>query len=283
MRNIRVPFSFRPLPLCVFASLLLVCSFAVAQPSSAQTPSPDAVADAVPDAPSTTIAISSSATSPSDALQQPGVTPQNQGAAAAHEDPQQKRIFGIIPNFRAVTAGTVLPRQTVKDKFKTASEDSFDYSAVIVASVVALEAYGANDTPEFGKGGVGYSRYLWHSFVDQTSENAFVEFVIPSITHEDTRYYSLGKGGFAKRAGYALSRSFITQTDDGRKTFNASEILGAGIAAGISNLYYPGPERTAGNTIDKWGTSIGIDVVGFFVREFYPDIYHHVFHKSDAP
>jgi hypothetical protein len=277
MKNNRVPFRFRPLPLCVFASLLLACSFAVAQTSS-----PNA-ADNVPDAPSTTLAVSSSASSTPDALQQPGVTPQNQGAAPDHPDPQQKRIFGIVPNFRAVSAGTILPRQTVKDKFKTASEDSFDYSAVIVASLVALEAYGADDTPEFGKGGVGYSRYLWHSFLDQTSENVFVEFVIPSITHEDTRYYSLGKGGFAKRAGYALSRAFITQTDDGRKTFNSSEILGAGISAGISNLYYPGPERTVSNTVEKWGTSIGIDVAGFFVREFYPDIYHHVFHKSDAP
>ena len=278
MKNNRAPFSSRPLPLCVFASFLFASSFAVAQTSS-----PGTGADTVPDAPSTTLAASSSAAGSSDALQQPGVTPQNQGAAPSHSDPQQKRIFGIIPNFRSVTAGTVLPPQTVKDKFKTASEDSFDYSAVIVASLVALEAYGANDTPEFGKGGVGYSRYLWHSFADQTSENVFVEFIIPSITHEDTRYYSLGRGGFSKRAVYALSRAFITKTDSGKTTFNSSEIIGAGAAAGISNLYYPGPERTASNTIDKWGTSIGIDVAGFFVREFYPDIYHHVFHKSDAP
>jgi hypothetical protein len=277
MKNNRVPFRFRPLPLCVFASLLLACSIAVAQTSGTNA------TDTVPDAPSTTLAVSSSASSTDDALQQPGVTPQNQGAATTHGDPQQKRIFGIVPNFRAVTAGTILPQQTVKDKFKTASEDSFDYSAVIVASLVALEAYGANNTPEFGKGGVGYSRYLWHSFADQTSENIFVEFLIPSITHEDTRYYSLGRGGFSKRAIYALSRAFITKTDSGKTTFNASEVIGAGAAAGISNLYYPGPERTVSNTIDKWGTSIGIDVAGFFVREFYPDIYHHVFHKNDTP
>ena len=275
MRKTRVPIRFHPLSLCVFASSLLLCSYTFAQDAGQTT-----ATAAIPDSPGASLAISTSAAP--DTAQQPAA-PQQPGAAQAHEDPQQKRIFGIIPNFRAVTAGTILPRQTVKDKFKTASEDSFDYSAVIVASLVALEAYGANDTPEFGKGGVGYSRYLWHSFLDQTSENVFVEFVIPSITHEDTRYYSLGKGGFAKRAGYALSRAFITQTDDGRKTFNSSEIFGAGISAGISNLYYPGPERTVSNTVEKWGTSIGIDVAGFFVREFYPDIYHHVFHKSDAP
>jgi len=258
-----------------------VCSFAAAQ-------IPATAADEIPDAPSTTTNATTSAapsaiwsSSIGDPSQQPGTDQTSK--ASVHGDPQQKRIFGIIPNFRAVTAGTILPRQTVRDKFVTAGEDSFDYSAVIVASLVALEAYAATDTPEFGRGGVGYSRYLWHSFADQTSENIFVEFIIPSITHEDTRYYSLGKGGFAKRAGYALSRAFITQTDGGRKTFNSSEIFGAGISAGISNLYYPGPERTVGNTVEKWGTSIGIDVAGFFVREFYPDIYHHVFHKQGEP
>jgi hypothetical protein len=103
------------------------------------------------------------------------------------------------------------------------------------------------------------------------------------LTHEDTRYYSLGHGSFAKRAGYSLSRAFITRTDSGRKTFNFSEILGGGAAAGLSNVYYPRPERTLDKTVQHWGTSVGIDVASFFVREFYPDIYHAMFHTKTAP
>ena len=167
----------------------------------------------------------------------------------------KKRIFGILPNFRSVTAGTHLPPQSVKDKLVTASEDSFDYSALLLAALVAVEQYGFSDTPEFGTGGVGYSRYLWHSFTDQTSENMLVEFIVPSLTHEDTRYYSLGRGGFAKRAGYSLSRTFITKKDSGKSTFNYGEVVGSGVSAGLSNLYYPRPERTVGNTVEKWGTS----------------------------
>jgi len=204
-------------------------------------------------------------------------------APPEHVDPQQKRIFGIIPNFRAVTAGTKLPPQTVKDKFITASQDSFDYSSLTLAAAVTLETYVANSTPEFGSGGVAFGRYFWHNYVDEVSENYFVEFIFPAIAHEDTRYYSLGRGGFAKRAGYSLSRAFITQTDSGRRTFNASEIIGAGAAAGVSNLYYPRPERTITNTADQWATSVGIDVLSFFVREFYPDIYHSIFHEKLAP
>ena len=54
-----------------------------------------------------------------------------------------------------------------------------------------------NATPEFHQGAAGYDRYLWHSYVDQSIENYAVEFAVPVLTHEDIRYYTLGKGGFA--------------------------------------------------------------------------------------
>ena len=59
--------------------------------------------------------------------------------------------------------------------------------------------------PEFHQGAVGYGRYFWHSAVDQTSENYMVEFIMPVVTREDTRFYTLGRGGFVKRTGYALA------------------------------------------------------------------------------
>jgi hypothetical protein len=101
-------------------------------------------------------------------------------------------------------------------------------------------------TPEFHQGAAGYGRYFWHSWVDQSSENYAVEFVVPTLTHEDIRYYTLGKGGFFKRTGYALSRAVVTRSDSGTATFNIGEVVGAGAAAGISNLYYPAsaPSRT---------------------------------------
>jgi hypothetical protein len=197
-----------------------------------------------------------------------------------HVDGQSKRIFGILPNFRAVNADVHLPPQTVKDKFITATQDSFDYSSIFVPVAVAGYDYARNNTPEFGTGGVAYGRYLWHSAVDQTSENYFVEFIVPALTHEDTRYYSLAHGGFLRRAGYSLSRAVITRSDSGHSTFNFGEVVGAGAAAGVSNLYYPRPERTFGNTGEQWGTSIAIDAASFFVKEFSPDISHALLHGN---
>jgi hypothetical protein len=134
------------------------------------------------------------------------------------------------------------------------------------------------NTPEFGTGAVGYGRYWWHGALDQTSENYMVEFVVPALTHQDTRYYTLGHGGFFKRTGYALSRAVVTRTDAGNEAFNVSEVLGAGMSAGLSNAYYPAPERTVGNTMSQWGLNVGIDAGTFWFKEFWPDINKKVFH-----
>ena len=204
--------------------------------------------------------------------------PQSQSNDQAHA--QTHRILGILPNFRAVSADAKLPPQSVKDKFVTATEDSFDYSALFVPLALAGYHLGRDSDPEFGGGGLGYARYLWHSAVDQTSENYFVEFIVPAATHEDTRYYTLGHGGFLKRTGYALSRAVITRSDAGKEVFNASEVIGAGAAAGLSSLYYPTRERSFGNTADEWGINVGIDALSFEVKEFWPDINHYLFHGA---
>ncbi len=263
----------------LLAASALLFSIFVAAPLTAQQPSSTiaSASDAVPYLGPNVVSYSTSVAPLPEAPEAQVTSPAQQ---PDHVDGQSKRIFGIIPNFRAVNADVHLPPQTVGEKFHTATEDSFDYSSIFIPLAVAGYDYERNATPEFGTGGVAYGRYLWHSVVDQTSENYFVEFIVPVITHEDTRYYSLARGGFLKRAGYSLSRAVVTRSDSGKSTFNFSEVVGAGAAAGVSNLYYPRPERTLGNTGSQWGTSIGIDAISFFVKEFSPDITHSVFHAG---
>ncbi len=202
-------------------------------------------------------------------------------AAQPVTDPQQtKRILGVIPNFRAVSTSRQLPTQSVKEKFLTTTEDSFDYSSVAIPAALAGYGLARNATPEFGTGGVGYGRYLWHSAIDQTSENYLVEFVVPVLTHEDTRFYTLESGSLLKRTGYALSRAVITRSDSGSKVINLGEIVGSGAAAGLSNAYYPAQERSLANTGTQWGLDIGIDAAAFVAKEFWPDINRHLFHGN---
>jgi hypothetical protein len=194
---------------------------------------------------------------------------------------QTKRILYVVPNFRAVSADEHLPPQSVKEKFKTAMLDSLDYSSFIFVGAQAGVGQATNSYPEFGQGAKGYGRYYWHTLADAINENTWVEFIIPSVLHQDTRYYTLGKGEFGKRVGYAFSRIVITRTDSGHKDFNYSEVLGAGAFSGVANLYYPSGERTFTKTYQRWITNLCIDGGVFVFKEVWPDINNAVFHQKD--
>jgi hypothetical protein len=196
--------------------------------------------------------------------------------------PQQtKRILGIVPNFRSVNADTALPRQSSKEKIKIGLEDSFDYSSFIFAGMQAAISQGTKAYPAFHQGAAGYGRYYWHTIADQTDENLWVESLLPSVLHEDSRYYTLGHGGLLKRASYAFSRALVTRNDNGSTTFNSAEIVGAGAAAGISSAYYPNQYCTWTKTGQRWLTSIVLDSATFAVKEFWPDVNRAVFHRGN--
>jgi hypothetical protein len=225
--------------------------------------------------------------------QEAATKPQNPEAAqtppaAAKDDleaKQSKRILWIIPNYRSVSANTQLPPLALKGKFWLATQDSFDYSSFIVAGMLAGSAQAENSTPEFRQGAAGFGRYYWHSFADQAVGNYFTEAIVPAATRQDPRYYTLGHGGFFRRTGYAVSRLLITRTDSGGRAFNFSEIVGNGAGAGVSDLYYPGRERTWTKTGQKWLTQVALDGVFNVLKEFWPDIDRTVFrgHYESRP
>ena len=198
-----------------------------------------------------------------------------------NEGRQTKRILYIMPNFRAVSTDQRLPPQTGKEKFKTAALDSVDYSSLIFVAIQAGVADARNSTPEFRQGAAGYARYYWHTYADYADENLWVEFIFPAALRQDSRYYTLGRGGFPKRLAYSFSRLAITRTDSGHEAFNASEIFGAGAAAGISSLYYPSQERTFTKTYQLWLTNILIDGASSIFKEFWPDINNKFVHQED--
>jgi len=178
----------------------------------------------------------------------------------------------------------VVPQETTREKLVTATEDNFDYTSLFFAGIIAADSFVAKNTPEFHQGAAGYARYYWHTVADQGVENYFVELIVPAISHEDSRYYAMGKegGGFWKRTGYSLSRVVVTKKDSGQRTFNYSEITGSAAAVSISNFYYPTKEQTVGNGLRNWGLDITYDAVTFVFHEFWPDISHAVFSKKGS-
>lgn len=207
-------------------------------------------------------------------------TPPQSSASSAQGPQQTKRILFIIPNFRSVSADVKLPPTTTGEKFKIFLEDSFDYSAFVEVGLVAGNADAHKSEPEFRHGAAAYARYYWHSFADNTDGNLMTEFLVPMASREDPRYYTLGHGGFFHRSVYSFSRLLITRDNQGNPTPNLSEIVGNGAAAGVSNLYYPGPDRTWTKTGQRWVLQVGIDGAANLVKEFWPNINAKLFHDK---
>ena len=192
---------------------------------------------------------------------------------------QPKRILNVVPNYLAVSAGTVPPPPTPKQAFRIATKDSFDYSAVIFVGMTSLLAEGVGTHRALGKGLPGFGRYYWRGFVDRTNGNYLVDFALPTVLHQDTRYYAMGRGGFWKRSIYAATRILITPNYQGKNSLNTSELLGRAIAQGISASYYPASDRNAHDIVEKYGLAIGRDAVSNVFREFWPDFATHVLHR----
>ncbi len=213
----------------------------------------------------------------------PGSASPAQGADAKKKSDaskrQPKRILGVMPNYRAVSAGSIPPPPTAKEAFVIATQNSFDYSAFLFTGITSLLAEGTDTHPQLGHGIDGFGRYYWRGFVDKANGNYLVIFALPVLLHEDERYYAMGEGGFWKRAIYSASRVLITPDYQGHNVFNAAEILGRGISQAISVSYYPSGTGTAGELAEKFGWAVGRDALTNVFREFWPDISTHVLHR----
>src|SRR5258708_35082496 len=129
------------------------------------------------------------------------------------EGKQTKRMLWVVPNFGAVSANTQLPPMSTREKFVLAAQDSVvDYSSYTWAGILAGQAMLLNSDPELGRGAVGYGRYYWRTFTDGVSGAFFTEAIVPSIAHEDPRYYTMEKGGFFRRPAHAISRPLVAKT-----------------------------------------------------------------------
>jgi hypothetical protein len=234
--------------------LLFACTFAVFGQDATSAPAVDPP--------------SVQASPPQPAQLQPGQT---------QPPPPDKRIFGVLPNYRTANETAVYMPITVKQKFTIAAKDSFDYPLLGLAAVLAAEQQWANTNPSFGQGWAGYGRRVGVEYADQAIGNMMTEGIFPSLLHEDPRYFRRGYGTVWSRTWYAATRVFVTRTDAGGTRFNFSEVAGNAVGTAISNAYTP-DQRDVGDNLQTWWTQIGIDSASQVLKEFWPDIKHKLFH-----
>ncbi|MEO8727550.1 MAG: hypothetical protein ABI383_15670, partial [Acidobacteriaceae bacterium] len=129
-----------------------------------------------------------------------------------------------------------------------------------------------NSNPGYGQGAEGYAKRFGSSMGRNATSNFFGTFLLPSVLHQDPRYFVLGDATAGEKIKYALRRTVVTRSDNGNDVFNWSGLLGPVISEGIANSYLPSAERTPGRTFRRYGIDLGFIVGGNLLREYYPMI-----------
>ena len=203
-----------------------------------------------------------------------GTSPTAESAAAAPPATEpDKRVFGVLPNYRTAEETGVYQPITSHQKLVIATKDTLDYPLFLLGGAFAGLAQLTDEHPDFGQGVKGFAHRYVTAYADQAVGNYMTEGILPILFHEDPRYFRRGKGrgGVWSRSAYAASRIFITRTDKGGASFNFAEVVGNGIAAGVGNAYYPS-ERSVGENVSRLAQYLATDAISQVLKEFWPDI-----------
>jgi hypothetical protein len=166
---------------------------------------------------------------------------------------------------------------TRKQKFGLFAKGTLDPFPVAVYLLQAGISQARDTHSGYGQGAAGYGQRFGAALADGTSARFFSTYAFPSLLRQDPRYFRKGEGSAWSRAGYSISRGFVTRSDSGRTQANWSNVLGKFTGAGLSNLYYPEADRGGDLTLSRVAISLGYQTLGNLAIEFWPEIHRKFF------
>jgi hypothetical protein len=181
----------------------------------------------------------------------------------------------VYPFQRFLTTNVVIPL-TWQQKGYLALHDVTDPGNL--ATIVGISAIATAVDPDsaYGPGLKGWGKNAGVSLLQDATAEFFGTFAVPSIVHQDPRYYRMPDAPFKKRLIYSISRTVISRHDDGSSMPNYGTLLEYPINAEISNLYVPGIESDGASTAKRILIGYSLDPVNNLLAEFLPDVAKHV-------
>ena len=181
---------------------------------------------------------------------------------------EHQRLLGVLPNF-FVSYNWNAPPLTAREKFTLATKNAFDPGNLALVGTVAGVQQATNAFPGYHQGAAGYGkRYgadLANLFVGTYMGGA----ILPSLFHQDPRYFYKGTGTLRSRFFYAVSTAVICRGDNGKRQPAFASVLGDLSAGAISNLYYaPADRQGATLTFENGLLGIAGDAMNNVFQEF---------------
>ncbi len=190
---------------------------------------------------------------------------------------EHQRVFGIIPNFYIAYDPNAAPL-TTKLKFQLAAKVAFDPVTFIGVGLVAASGQ-AGSHPNYRGGMIGYAERYGAAYTNGFTDIMVGGAILPSLLHQDPRYFYQGTGTNKSRALHAVTSPFVCRGDNGRQQVNYSTIGGDLASAAIANAYYPASNRGVGLFLGNFLIGTGQRVAANLAQEF---ILHRVTSKAKS-
>jgi hypothetical protein len=182
------------------------------------------------------------------------------------KEAEKQRVFGIIPNFYVSYEKNPVPL-TPKLKYELAIRAGTDVAS-IAGDLFIAGINQAADYPDYQQGWKGYGQRFGAAYADSFSNIIIGGAVLPSILHQDPRYFYQGTGTGKSRALHAISAPFICRGDNGHQQINYSSMGGDLIASSLTNTYYPNSNRGPGIVFSSFFINTGGRMANALVQEF---------------
>ncbi len=196
------------------------------------------------------------------------------------KEEEHQRNIGILPAFN-VSYRSDAVSLTAGQKMRLAFRSSIDPVTFGVAFLVAGYHEGMHDNVGFPWGIKGYGERSGAAYLDAFDGGMIGNGILPSILHQDPRYFRLGHGANSHRMFYAVAASFICKHDNtGKWEPNYSNVSGNIISGAISNLYYPPSNSGVSQAFTNGMIVTAEGGFGSIFQEFWPDISRKILHKD---
>lgn len=170
---------------------------------------------------------------------------------------------------------------TPHQKFQIFIQQTYSVYTFANTAFDAGFAQMTDDWPAYGQGTAGYGKRYGALLANHEAGSFFENFLFPTLLRQDPRYFRMGDGrSIFARVPYAMSRVLITRSDRGHGAFNSSLLLGLLFVDGLTNAYYPRPQRGFGETMSRFGGGVLSSAETNLLREFMPDMMR-IFHKHE--
>jgi hypothetical protein len=205
------------------------------------------------------------------------ITPEESERQKAQEQLNKQlhqRVFGVMATFNTTNNRDALPL-SAKQKYELFFKSASDPWPFVLTAVGAGIDQAENSFPQYGQGVEGYAKRWGAGYTDYFTGNLLGNAVLASLFREDPRYFQKGTGSYTGRALWAAGGTVWCKRDNGTWGPNYANVLGNLMGAAVSNLYYPAPDRTVGETLERGFTVTAQAIIGSEVIEFWPDMVRH--------